>query len=366
MTPPDAPLNAPADSPPEAQRPAPVKHPLARMLVIGVLASIVGVLICLQIDWFPTAGATQAEEIDTLYDILLIVSVPIFVLVMEIAIYSVIVFRARPGDKGDGAHIHGNTKLEVVWVTIPFIIVTALAAYSWIVLDDIEAKQDNELVVDVTGQQFTWTFDYKTEEVKSNELVLPVDRPVYFKIHANDVLHSFWVPEFRMKSDAVPGITTNTRVTPSEVGEYEVVCAELCGIGHSTMRNRVRVVPEDEWEAWVEERRDGGAAPEEGEDASAAGREIYTSAGCGSCHTFSDAESTASVGPNLDELADVAGERERGKDAEEYVREAIVDPAAFAVEGFDGNIMPATYEDQLTPEEIDTLVQYLLGLTEEN
>ena len=123
------PLNrlARALSTPEEQRPAHQKHPLARMLIIGLVASVIGVLICLQIDWFPTAGSTQADQIDTLYDVLLIVSVPVFVLVMTVAIYCVIAFRAKPGEKGDGAHIHGNTKLEVVWVTIPFIIVTALA-----------------------------------------------------------------------------------------------------------------------------------------------------------------------------------------------------------------------------------------------
>lgn len=334
------------------------------MLIIGVIASIIGTVICLQIDWFPTQGSTQAEDIDTLYDILLICSVPIFVLVMEIAIYSVIAFRAKPGDTGDGAHIHGNTKLEIVWVSIPFIIVSALAVYAWIVLDDIEAKQQNELVVDVTGQQFTWTFDYKDQKVKSTELVLPVDRPVFFKIHANDVLHSFWVPEFRMKQDAVPGLTTETRVTPNRVGEYEVVCAELCGIGHAAMRNYVRVVPTDEWDAWVEDRQEGGAAPEEGEDPTAAGRQIFAASGCNACHTLADADATAQVGPNLDELSEVAGDRKPGTKPEDYVRESIVDPAAFAVDGFDGNIMPATYEDQLTPEEIDTLVQYLLGMTE--
>ncbi len=188
------------------------------MIAIGVVASVIGVLICLQIDWFPSQGSTQADQIDTLYDVLMIVSVPIFVLVMTVAIYCVIAFRAKPGERGDGAHIHGNTKLEVVWVTIPFMIVTALAIYGWIVLDDIEAKQDQELVVNVTGEQFTWTFDYPDEKVKSNELVLPVDRPVHFKIHAKDVLHSFWVPVFRMKQDAVPGLETNTRVTPTEEG----------------------------------------------------------------------------------------------------------------------------------------------------
>ena len=334
------------------------------MLAIGVIASVIGVLICLQIDWFPTQGSTQADQIDTLYDVLLIVSVPIFVLVMTIAIYSVIAFRAKPGEKGDGAHIHGNTKLEIVWVTIPFMIVTALAVYGWVVLDDIEAAKPNELVVNVTGEQFTWSFDYPQEDVTSNELVLPVDRPVHFKIHAKDVLHSFWVPAFRMKQDAVPGIETNTRATPDREGTYEVVCAELCGIGHATMRQQVRVLPVSEWEAWVKDQSEGGKAPEEGESPIAAGREIFTSAGCNACHTLDDADATAQVGPDLNELAQVAEKRVKGKSAEEYVRQSIVDPSAFAVEGYSGDTMPGNFADQLTPEEIDTLVEYLLGLSQ--
>lgn len=334
------------------------------MLILGTIASIIGVILCLWIDWFPSQGSTQAEEIDTLYDVLMIVSVPIFVLVMTVAIYCVIAFRAKPGEKGDGAHIHGNTKLEVVWVTIPFVIVTALAVYSWIVLDDIEAKQPNELIVNVTGEQFAWSFDYPQEKVKSNELVLPVDRPVHFKIHAKDVLHSFWVPDFRMKQDAVPGITTNTRVTPTDLGNFPVVCAELCGIGHSTMRQNVRVVDEGEWQAWLKDQQEGGDAPEDGESALAAGREIFTSAGCDACHTLGDADASAQVGPELDALADVAEERKPGMSAEEYVKESIVDPPAFVVEGYSGDTMPQTYEDQLTPEEIDTLVEYLLGLSQ--
>jgi cytochrome c oxidase subunit 2 len=351
-------------STPEEQRPAHQKHPLARMLLLGLIASAIGVWICLQIDWFPSQGSTQAEQIDTLYDVLMIVSVPVFVLVMTVAIYCVIAFRAKPGEKGDGAHIHGNTKLEVVWVTIPFIIVTALAVYGWIVLDDIESKQQNEIVVNVTGEQFAWSFDYPEQKVKSNELVLPVDRPVHFKIHAKDVLHSFWVPDFRMKQDAVPGITTNTRVTPNALGTYPVVCAELCGIGHATMRQQVRVVPTAEWEDWVKDRQEGGAAPEEGESPLAAGREIFTSTGCNACHTLADADATAAVGPNLDDLSGVAADREPGQTAEDYVRESIVDPPAFVVEGYSGDTMPGNYQDQLTPEEIDTLVKYLLGLNQ--
>src|ERR687891_2619090 len=236
------------------------KHPIAKMLAIGIIASLIGIAITLLMDWFPEEASGAATEIDTVYDVLLICSVPVFVLVMTIAIYSVVRFRAKPGDLSDGPSIHGNTRLEVVWVTVPFLMVTARAIYAWIVLDDIEAKQPNELPVNVTGQQFTWTFEYPSEEVRSTELVLPEGRPVDFRIRTRDVIHSFWVPEFRLKSDAVPGLTTKIRLTPNRIGRYQVVCAELCGIGHSTMRQNVRVIPEGEFDSWLDEQREQAPA----------------------------------------------------------------------------------------------------------
>lgn len=225
------------------------------MVVLAVLASAIGIAIVLTMDWFPTEASSAAHPIDRLYDVLLIFSVPIFVLVMAVAIYSVVRFRAQPGDMGDGAPIHGNARLEVFWVTIPFLIVSGLAIYSWVVLDDIEAKQPDEMVVKVVGQQFTWHFDYPAEKVKSSELVLPKGKPVHFEITTQDVIHSFWVPEFRLKSDAVPGLTTNVRTTPTKTGNWEVVCTELCGLGHSTMRQAVHVIPASEWDAWLERQR---------------------------------------------------------------------------------------------------------------
>jgi cytochrome c oxidase subunit 2 len=232
------------------------KHPLMRMFLLAAVASAIGVAAGLAIDWFPTDASASGHEIDTLYDVLIIVSVPIFVLVMTVAIYSVVRFRARPGDKSDGAPIHGNARLEVVWVLVPTLIVSALAAYAWIVLDDVEAKKADEMTVDVYGQQFAWHFVYHEgpKPVQSNQLWLPKDRPVYFRIHTDDVIHSFWVPQFRLKSDAVPGITTRVRVTPDKIGTYEVVCTELCGIGHATMRQAVRVVEKPAFEAYLAKR----------------------------------------------------------------------------------------------------------------
>ncbi len=249
------------------------KHPLAQMLVVGLLASIVGVIGVLLLDWFPPQASTAAPAVDLLYDVLLVASVPIFVLVMTVAIYSVIKFRARPGDQGDGAPIHGNTLLEIVWVTVPFIIVSALSVYAAVVLDDQEAVQPETMIVNVTGQQFAWSFEYPGEAgappVSSNELILPVGQPVDFKIEALDVIHSFWVPAFRLKSDAVPGIETHFRATPSAEGTYDVVCTELCGIGHSTMRASVRVVPREEFDGWLSDEQ-AAAAEEQSQEEGAA------------------------------------------------------------------------------------------------
>jgi cytochrome c oxidase subunit 2 len=346
-----------AKGPPETDpRIAGEKHPVARMIGLGLLASLVGIAITLWMDWFPESAAGSAGKIDTLYDVLLICSVPVFVLVMTIAIYSVVRFRAKPGDMGDGAPIHGNTRLEIIWVTIPFIMVTALAIYGWITLDDLEAKQKNELVVNVTGQQFTWTFEYPSEKLKSNELYLPVNRPIDFKIQSKDVIHSFWVPQFRLKSDAVPGLTTRIRLTPNKAGRYEVVCAELCGIGHSTMRQFVRVLPASEFDSWVSKQRKaagggGGGSGGGGQAAAPDAEQLFTSAGCAGCHTLAAAGATAKVGPDLGKLGDV--------DAN-FIRTSIVDPNADVTKGYQPNVMPQNFGDQLSKEELDALVKYLL------
>jgi cytochrome c oxidase subunit 2 len=336
------------------------QHPLAQMIGIGVVAAVIGTVLTLLIDWFPEPAAGSADDIDTLYDVLLIASVPIFVLVMTIAIYSVFKFRARPGDLRDGAPIHGNTRLEIFWVTVPFMLVTGLAIYGWIVLNDIEAKEPNELRVNVTGQQFTWTFEYAQEKVKSGELVLPVDRPVHFRVRSRDVIHSFWVPQFRLKTDAVPGLTTRLRITPDKTGTFRVVCAELCGIGHSTMRQNVRVLPARDFDAWLAKQRGGGGGgEEEGPD----GKQVFTSAGCGSCHTLADADAGGTVGPELDDLASEAARRRRGQSADEYVRQSIEDPRAFIVKGFPRDVMPTDYREQLSADEIQALVEYLLSVS---
>jgi cytochrome c oxidase subunit 2 len=334
------------------------------MLVIGILAAVIGTFLALQINWFPTQGATAAGKIDTLYDWLLVASVPMFVLVMTVAIYCVVRFRVRPGGPtGDGAPIHGNTRLEIIWVTIPFLIVTALAVYAAVVLADIEKKKPNELQVRAIGQQFTWHFEYTGlggKKITADQLYLPVDRPVYMKINTLDVLHSFWVPQFRLKEDAVPGQTDHVRFTPDRVGNYEVVCAELCGWGHATMRVRAQVMAPQAFQAWVRKQLNpsagGGAAAGGGGGNQAAGaaqgKAIFTGeGGCGACHTLSDAGTSGQVGPKLDGIA---------AQGAAFLKQSIEDPNAKITKGFPKDVMPQDFKTRLGPAKIDALVKYLL------
>jgi cytochrome c oxidase subunit 2 len=332
--------------------------PVLQMVVVGFIASAIGIAAGLSIDWFPTRASTQAGPIDHLYHVLIWASVPVFVLVTVIVLFSVWKFRMRPGEEQlDGPPIHGNTRLEVIWTAIPAIILVALCSYAWVELTNIEAAQPNEMRINVTGQQFAWTFEYPqpgAKPVKSNQLYLAKDQPVRFFVKALDVIHDFWVPAFRMKIDAVPGLETKYRITPDRLGTYPVVCAELCGLGHSVMRSSAHVVTPAVFKAWLADRNapaqaaGGGAKPD--------GKKLFTdgngtATACGACHTLADAGTTGTTGPDLDKAL-------AGKDAT-FIRQSIVKPDAEIAPGFQAGIMPKNYGDTLSPDELDALVTYL-------
>src|ERR687892_2623403 len=197
----------------------------AAMLVLTVVISVA----MLQVDWNGVAGSTEADDIDLLTDVMIVLSAFVYSIVLVMLGYSVWRYRAKPGDESDGEPIHGNTKIEIAWTLIPTVIVLFGAAYSWVILDKIEARESDRLEVNVTAQQFAWRFEYPEEGVTSTELHVPVDRQVEFSMTAIDVIHSFWVPEWRVKKDAVPGITTSVVATPDREGRFQVICTELCG-----------------------------------------------------------------------------------------------------------------------------------------
>jgi cytochrome c oxidase subunit 2 len=226
--------------------------------VAALIATAIGIVLSYVIHWFPAQASTQAHNTDTLYHVLVIASVPIFVLVVTVILFSVWHFRMRPGQElQDGPPIHGNTRLEVFWTAIPAMILLGLVSYSFVVLHDNEKKPAGpEIIVEVTGQQFAWSYAYPSSvtggaPLNTTQLYLPENESVDFKLHSKDVVHAFWIPAFRLQEDVVPGITTSYRATPTRLGSYPVVCNLLCGVGHSLMRSTVHVVTTEQFQTWL-------------------------------------------------------------------------------------------------------------------
>jgi cytochrome c oxidase subunit 2 len=243
--------------------PEDLRRPLLWAIAAGVVATAIGIVLSFVIQWFPVAASAQAHNTDRLYHVLVIASIPIFVLVVTVILFSVWQFRMRPGQElQDGPPIHGNTRLEVFWTAIPSVLVVALVAYSFVVLHDNERKPPGkEIQVNVTGQQFFWSYEYPSSvtggaPLRSYSLYLPRGESVFFHLHSKDVIHAFWIPAFRLQEDVVPGITTGYRVTPTLLGSYPVVCNLLCGVGHSLMRSTVHVVTPAKFEAWLKQSQE--------------------------------------------------------------------------------------------------------------
>jgi cytochrome c oxidase subunit II len=243
---------------------------LVRLIAAIIVLTVVTAIPMTMIHWNGTEASTQAHQIDTLLNVMIILSCFVFSIVMVMLGYCVWKYRVKPGDESDGEPIHGNTKLEIAWTVIPTVIVLFGAIYSWIVLSDIESEASDALHIDVTAQQFEWTFNYPQPNgkvVSSKTLVVPDNRQLNLHLTALDVLHSFWVPEWRIKRDLVPAgpggndVDNTVVVTPDKVGTYNVVCTELCGFGHATMRALVKVVPPSQYESWLKRQPEVKPAP---------------------------------------------------------------------------------------------------------
>jgi len=339
--------------------------------LVAVVATAIGIAIGLNIHWFPEQASTQAHRVDTLYDVLIVASVPMFVLVVAVVLFAVWKFRMRPGEETkDGPAIHGNTRLEVIWTAFPAILLISLCSYAYVVLTDIERKPaGHEMNVTVNSQQFAWSFEYPAsvtggQAVQSTDLYLPKDQPVQFRVQSKDVIHAFYVPAFRLQIDAVPGQTETVRATPNRIGDYPLECAELCGLGHATMRTTVHVVSAADFGKWLKDRQAPAPAAGGGPAAvAAAGKAVFTgSAGCGGCHTLSDAGTNASVGPNLN-TALRGDATKRGKALPAFIRESIVAPGAYISSGYPAGVMPQNFSSTLSKSQVDALVAYLAQVT---
>ncbi|MCW3020638.1 MAG: cytochrome c oxidase, subunit [Solirubrobacterales bacterium] len=247
------------------------------LTVAGVSAAIalaLGIWLSYAIHWFPVQASTQARNTDDLYHVLMIASIPIFVLVVAVILYCVWQFHMRPGQElEDGPPIHGNTRLEVFWTAIPAILMLGMVGYSFVILHDNEKKPAHEIQIGVTGEQFFWSFQYPRSvtggpTINSYDLYLPDNRPVYFNMRSKDVIHAFYVPAFRLQEDVVPGITTHIQVTPNRLGDYPAVCNLLCGVGHSLMRTTVHVVTPAQFQTWIKSQLNASSSSSTGGRAS--------------------------------------------------------------------------------------------------
>ena len=321
---------------------------IVRITLYGVIAGILASLVAVLVPWLPTSASEEMDRIEFTFWFTTVICIGVFAVVAAAIVYSILKFRVQPEDDSDGPPIHGHTGLEIVWTAIPAVLVTAISIVSAIVLAKNDDAGPNPIRIAVTAQQFAWRFEYPGDaKVTSGQLVLPVNESVKLTLRSLDVIHSFWVPEFGQKSDAVPGIETTLVITPTRKGEYSVVCTELCGIGHATMRAGVRVVDRAEYEEFL-----AGAASAGGDENS--GESVFTTAGCGGCHAFEPAGTDAQVGPGLDAV-DTGG-----ASPEDFLRESIVDPNAQIAQGYQPSVMPETYESTLSDEQLDALVQYLV------
>ncbi len=225
--------------------------------IAAVLAIAIGIVLSYVIHWFPVQASTQARNTDLLYHVLVIASIPIFVVVVTAVLFSVWHFRMKPGEElKDGPPIHGNTRLEFFWTALPTVLVLGLVGYSFVILHDNEKKPAREIQIGVTGQQFFWSYQYPPSvtggaPINSYQLYLPEGEAVHFDMRSKDVIHAFWIPAFRLQEDVVPGITTHYLATPDRIGSYPIVCNLLCGIGHSLMRSTVHVVTPAQFRAWI-------------------------------------------------------------------------------------------------------------------
>jgi cytochrome c oxidase subunit 2 len=232
---------------------------IVQLVLIGVVASGIATALALIPDWLPQSASDEAGRIDFVFWFVTGICIFIFAIVSAVIVYAVMRFRAKPDDDSDGPPIHGHTGLEIVWTAIPTVLVTAIAIVSAIVLAKDDAAGSNPLRIEVVAQQFAWTYSYpQFGNKKSAVLRLPVNRSVVLRMTAKDVIHSFWVPEFRQKQDLTPGTNPTLHITPNRVGTYPVVCTELCGVGHALMRSRVVVMEPDAFRRWAS-RKGAGA-----------------------------------------------------------------------------------------------------------
>lgn len=301
--------------------------------------------------WFPNQGSTAAADVDWLYYFILWISTFFFVGVMIAMVYFVIKYRHKEGVAAEPSP-HHNTPLEIIWTAIPSLIVLVIFYYGFVGYLDLTVKPSNTYQIHGGGQKWKWLFTYPNGHV-NQDLHVPMDKPTEVILSSEDVIHSLFIPNFRVKQDAVPGRYTRIWFQPTEPGEMDLFCAEYCGTEHSSMIAKVVVHPPGEFEKWLIEAE---AAEQNGPPVEV-GQKLYKTRGCAQCHSL---DGSTGTGPTLKNLFGHPVELKSGESVEadeNYIRESLLEPQAKVVTGFNP-VMP-TFKGRLSDKQITALIEFI-------
>jgi len=301
---------------------------------------------------FPEQASSMASQVDGLY--LFLVSVSVFFTLLIFALVFVFAVKFRKSAHAKAEHIEGSLPLELTWTLIPLGITMIFFAWGALIYFQEARPPRGAMEVYAVGKQWMWKFEHETGQREINALHVPVGRDVKMIMSSQDVIHSFYVPAFRIKQDVLPGRYTTTWFRPTKVGTYHLFCAEYCGTEHSGMIGEVVVMEATAYQAWL---ANGGTTA----SMSANGKELFSQLGCATCHRFD----TQGRGPNLVGIFGKPVQLNDGRTVmadENYIRESILNPQAKIVAGFQP-IMP-TFQGQVTEESLGALVSYVKSLSQ--
>jgi len=306
--------------------------------------------------WLPEVASNLAGKVDAVIWFITVISLVFFILISIFLVYFAIRYRRRQENE-ETPYITGSHVLETIWTIIPSILLIVIFVYAFVVYKDMRTPPEDSLEVTVIGRQWLWQFKYNNGKTTLNELYIPEGRPIKLVMTSEDVLHSFFVPAFRVKQDLVGGMYTYLWFTPTKTGTYELYCTEYCGTGHSTMLGKVIVMSPQEYEKWEkgeEEKAVASLPPAE------LGKQLYTQRGCNACHSI---DGSSLVGPTWKGLYGhevVLQDGTKVTADENYIREAILEPQAKMVKGF-GPVMPS-FKGVISDDEISDLIAYIKTL----
>lgn len=308
----------------------------------------------------PSKSSTIAGEVDALFYFILIATAIVFAIVVSGLVLFSIRYRRRTATAPLTSGKAHDTKLEIIWTVIPTILVIILFFWGFNVYLKMRVVPRNAVEIKVTGRKWFWVFDYPDGTKAMNELVVPAGKPVRLLLSSEDVIHSFYIPAFRIKMDALPNRYTETWFEATQTGTFDIFCAEYCGKGHSEMTGLVKVLTPEDYTAW---RDSSLAAVPETTSPVDRGRQLFSQRACNTCHTIDGAPM---VGPTFKNLYGHTVTLEGGSSVtadENYIRRSILEPKAEIVSGFQP-VMP-TYQGLLNDRDIDALVAYIKSLKDQ-